>query len=115
MRKIILSAIFLTNIATAQCPPVKQIEKGQISECSGYIFSPEKELEVRLKYEQFQTLEQKLLTQKEISDILEQRLKNDKDYIALLEANRDRQFWRETGYFILGAVLTGFIATNVGR
>jgi len=113
--KALLVILLSFNIAYADCPPVKRIEKGQISECTGYIFSPEKELEVRIRYEQYDTMEKKIQNQQEISNILEQRLKNDREYIASLETNRDRQFWRETGYFILGAVLTGFIATNVGR
>ncbi len=113
--KILLAILLLFNIAYADCPPVKRVEKGQVAECTGYIFSPEKELEVRIRYDQFPILEQKLKAQEDISGILEQRLKNHQEYITSLEASRDRQFWRETGYFILGAVLTGFIATNVGR
>jgi|CXWL01.1.fsa_nt_gi hypothetical protein len=113
MLKFILSFLLITNICLAQ--DVKYVEKDQVVPYTGYLFTPKKELEVRLKYIEFQTLEQKLALQQDIMNIMEARLKNHTDYISSLEKSRNNSSWKETGYFLLGALLTGYIAANVSR
>jgi hypothetical protein len=111
--KSILALFLICSIASAE--DVKYLKKDEIAPFTGYLFSPPKELELRLINEKFPILEKQLELQKDINSLLEERLQNDKSYIKSLEGTRDRGLLRETGYFILGALLTGFIASNVGR
>lgn len=73
---IILSIIFFTSTAMATCPPVKYLSAGSVVECSGYLFSPEKELEVRKDV--LALVEYKKLTtqQDDLIGILNQRIEN---------------------------------------
>ena len=54
-------SLFLATIISfnsfAQCPkPVQYVEKGNTVNCTGFLFSPEKELELRIKNEEYKLL-----------------------------------------------------------
>jgi len=57
MSKIILWLRLFAIPALAECPkPVQYYDKGQSVNCSGYLFSPEKELQLRLRNEEYKLL-----------------------------------------------------------
>lgn len=45
---LIISALFTINVSANCQQPVKYLEQGTQAPCSGYLFSPEKEAELRL-------------------------------------------------------------------
>lgn len=54
---LILVSCIMTGPVLAQCPkPVIHLEKGEQAPCSGYLFSPQKELELRIKNEEYKVL-----------------------------------------------------------
>ena len=111
--KFILSLLLISSISFAG--EVKYLEQGDPAPYNGYLFTITKELEVRLLNEKLPVLEKKIQLQEDIAQIMEARIKNDKEYISSLEKKQDFQSLKELGYFVLGAVLTGFIAANVGH
>lgn len=120
MIKLIITFIFLiTNISYASCnKDVTYLKKDSKAPCTGYLFSEEKEAEVRIKIQSYDYLEKFSNKQTELInnydnqiDVLEQ--KNN----LLLDRINDKEsknFWENTAYFILGAVITGYIAGQVG-
>lgn len=113
MIKILFSILLISSISFAE--DVKYLQKNEVAPFTGYLFSPQKELEIRLLNEKLPILEKKIELQEDINEILEQRIANNMKYISSLEKDQGRGTLRETGYFLFGALLTGFIAANVGR
>lgn len=59
MRKQIISFILgisFTSNAFADCKPVTPLEKGEKAPCAGFLFTPEKELELRIRNEEYKLL-----------------------------------------------------------
>lgn len=58
MQKIIvlLLSLGITTEAFANCKPVTPLEKDEVAPCSGFLFTPEKELELRIKNENYKLL-----------------------------------------------------------
>jgi len=101
----------LSNVAFATCDkPVTYLGQGSTSPCSGFLFSPEKELEVRI-------LVETLKKDQEIKTILEKRLEITQ--LRLEDVNNQLYKREQTSqlekslYFVFGALITGFIANNV--
>jgi len=99
--------------------PVTAIKQGEIATCSGYLFSPEKEKEVRIKIAEYDLLKEYSNTQTELNQILNKRLENtqqynDRLYKRLNEEKRSNEIYNAL-YFGLGVIVTGIIAANVGR
>ncbi|PCI45898.1 MAG: hypothetical protein COB41_00480 [Proteobacteria bacterium] len=122
MTKILsfILCIFLSVPAFGKCDkPVSYLSKGSTVSCTGYLFSPEKELEVRLKVEKYNFLEEYSKTQQDINEILSKRLTDSQEYNQYLskrlKEERGSKFWRTTLYFGLGVLVTGLIASNVGK
>jgi len=110
----------LLSIPTMACEkPVQSLSIGDISPCSGYLFSPKKEQEIRLKVAQFDLLKKYSNTQSGINNILDKRLTNAQEYNKYLskrlKEEKDTNFWQTALYFSLGVVVTGVIASNVGK
>lgn len=128
MIKYLLSfCIFFSSVSYADCPQkVQVIDKGQVASCDGYLFSDEAEKEAsKAKRDaEFYKSVNDLLTRKtqlqtKENDILERRLNlymNQSNVLAQEVAKRDNtdSLYR-MGYFILGVVVTGYIAANVSR
>lgn len=71
MRKLIVSLVITSLLqsfsASAACPkPVQFLKKGQATPCEGYLFSKEKELEVRIAVEESK-VDKKQLKLKDLS------------------------------------------------
>ncbi len=122
MKRLSLILLFSSQ-AIAQ---VKYVEKGTPAPYDGYLFTPEKEQEVRqanesLKYYKLvDETSQRILTLKdnEIKLLTESSTIWHNQSIELskqLEASKDSSFWRQALYFGLGAVLTTAITFGVNQ
>ena len=108
----------MVEAGTPDCKKkVQYLSYGQKTPCTGFLFSPEHEYNVRFKIATFDNLQKYIKKQEEINKILNERLVNaQKHNINLsdrLQKKENNSFWHKTLYFILGAILTGAIAKNV--
>ena len=96
---------------------VTYLEEGKAAPCSGYLFSPKKEQEVRYKTETFNYVQDFANKQGEIIDIMDERITNLQEHNKLLSEELNKRdkysFWQSAFYFGLGVVITGAIAKNV--
>lgn len=88
-----LYTIILLNYTFANCDkPVTKLDKGQEAPCSGYIFSPDKELEVRTEVEENKLLKKEVeLKDKKIERL--EKLTFESDKIIELEQNKT-ELWK---------------------
>lgn len=105
-------------ISSAVCDkPVAYLQKQEKAPCTGYLFSPEKEQELRLTNERQKLLLEIVDTQDLLIKKNNKRLTEYQDYTQRLERtleSRERlNFWINSAYFIFGAILTGTIAKNL--
>lgn len=119
MKTLILS-LLIFNLTWAACnKPVTYLTEGSTTLCTGYLFSPEKELEVRIKVENFDNIMEIKNKQNELIDILNQRVKLAQDQNMKLEQyiqeRQNMNWYINIGFFIAGALLTGYIASNVNK
>lgn len=69
IKAILLSLILCSNSLATEClVPVKTLEEGNISPCKGFLFSPVKELEVRLMKKDYELYKLELETTNAIID-----------------------------------------------
>lgn len=120
MFKLSIILLLSFNISWAACSQsVKYLAEGTAAPCSGYLFSPEKEQEVRTKIEQFDPMEKLVKNQDQQIDILNQRLTLAQQQNLHLEQfvqNRsDTNVYINLAFFVGGALITAFIASNVNR
>ena len=118
--KALVVLLLAFNISWAVCQqPVKYLSEGSTSPCSGYLFSPEQEQEVRLKMDRYSTLEKISAQQDVLIGIQNQRIELYQSQVMKLEEffqyRKDREWYVNIGFFLGGAVLTAVIATNVNR
>lgn len=70
MRLLIILSFFISSLSFAEClKPVQIVEKGNSATCTGFLFSPDKEREVRTKVTDYELLLQRqdlLIQQKEL-------------------------------------------------
>lgn len=93
---------------------VTRLVEGSPALCTGYLFTPEKELEVRLKVSTYDQMEQLVKKQEELNNILTKRVDNLQDLnLKYSDRESSRNFYEKFIYFGLGALVTGFIAANV--
>lgn len=82
-----------SGLAYAQCPkPVTLLQPKEPAPCRGYLFSPEKEMELRLLNEDHKFLTQKLKLREQQLELLLQESKN-LDSIAAMERQK-AEMWR---------------------
>lgn len=117
MRFILALLITFSSSAYSCEKDVTYLEKGTATPCEGYLFSPDKEKEVRYKVESYKYVNEFANKQGEIIVIMDQRLTNLQEHNKVLseELNRKNKakFWQSTFYFTLGVLVTGAIARNV--
>lgn len=118
--KLLLVLILISTQAFAICTkPVTLLDEGAKTECKGYLFTPEKELEVRIKIANFSNMEELVKKTEELNVITEARLNNQLDLnqklITEVNSQNNRTFLQNAVFFTLGALVTGYLATNVGK
>lgn len=119
MKKLLACILIVySQVAQPACDkPVTYTFENTPAACTGYLFTPEKELEVRLKVGSYDTLE-KLSNKKDelitvMSDRLDGQIRQNVLLSKELESRKNVEFWHSAGFFILGCVITGFIAGQV--
>jgi hypothetical protein len=108
----------LTSFSLAQEPNcnknVQYLRSGTKAPCTGYLFSPKKEFELRFKVSTYDQMEKILNDQNKLNLVLQQRLDNTRNYneklINRVNELKDGKFWERAAFFGLGAVLTIIIA-----
>lgn len=73
MKTLILSILLFSQISLA-CNPVTYLTKGSSAACNGYLFSPEKEREVREMTIKYGTMEKLVNQQDEVIRTQDQRI-----------------------------------------
>lgn len=120
MLKIIFSIIFLfSQLTFAQCPDdIQEINKGQVANCDGLLFSPEasqEALDNKNDLEYYKKVSDKLLKRKDLTDkeigILDKRLQIyiEQSRILAEEVHKKEKEdkWQKFIYFGLGVFATG--------
>lgn len=116
LQYLLISVILLINcIGSAEClKPVTHLSVNELTPCEGYLFSPEKELEVRLKvgsYDQLSLINSK---QRELIDTIQQRINIQIEQNLLLvnqlQEREKNDFWKQTGFFLSGVLITTIIS-----
>lgn len=106
-----------TRANTVCGKPVSYLQEGSKADCTGFLFSPEKEEEIRVKITNYDVLQLINKTQLEQIDILSQRLKISQEQNQALEKffyeRKDKEWYVNIAFFIGGALITAFIASNV--
>lgn len=119
--KLLLSLLLASSLSFATvCPqPVKYLTEGSAAPCAGYLFSPEKEQEVRIKIDQFEPMEKLIKNQDELISVLNQRVQlahaQNLELEGFLQKRSDFNVYMNVAFFLAGAFLTGLIASNVGK
>lgn len=117
MNKLILAAIlFFTQASYGQ---VTLLEKGQPSPYKGYLFTPEMELETRVKLSRVNLLESLVIKQQEQVDILKDRIQIKEEQIDNISkqyelANKNSSL-NKMIFFTLGFIAMGTISYYVYR
>lgn len=115
---VLFILLYVSSSIATTCPqPVSYLKEGTTVPCTGYLFDPEKEQEVRIKLEELKYKDQIIIVQKHLLDIKDQRIDNLSKYNEYLDnklqTNENLSFWKSTLYFSLGVLVTGFIARNI--
>lgn len=109
----------LSLSATTCAQPVKYLTEGTPAVCNGYLFSPEKEQDVRLKIDQFETMEKIVKKQDDLINVLNQRIdlahSQNLHLEQLFQDRKNTEWYINIGFFVGGVVLTAFIAANVNK
>lgn len=90
----IVLAFAFTSKALADCKPVTPLVTGDPAPCSGYLFTPEKELELRTKNEDYKLLQQQVTIYIQQKELYKQQLE-DQSKIADKEAQK-AELWRKS-------------------
>jgi len=119
MKKIIsliLSILLYSQFTFADClKPITYLETGATTQCSGFLFTKEAELENREKLVQYDYLVKINKKQDELVNILNDRTINLMKQVSLAEENGKFNTYVNIGFFVLGSLITGYIASNVNR
>lgn len=111
---LFISLIFVAQVSFAKCEqPVTYLMEGSKTSCNGYLFTPEKEMEVRetkLNHDRLQDLSQ---TQEKLIEVLTKRVNNHSLQVANLHDEIDnletKNTWTKIMWFGLGVLATGLV------
>ena len=95
--------------------PVTYLETGATTQCSGFFFTKEAELDNREKLVQYDYLVKINKKQDELVNILNDRTVNLMKQVSLAEDSGKFNVYTHIGFFVLGSLITGYIASNVNR
>jgi hypothetical protein len=90
---LILALSLPLNSFAAECSaPVKLLEEGSSAPCRGYLFSPEKELEVRIKYKEHSLIKDELDS---LNKMVEKLQKRDAESEKILQLEVEKtELWK---------------------
>ncbi len=113
---LIIATLLFSQISQAVCnQSVSYLKEGDFVPCNGYLFTPEKELDVRIKLVQLDKLQELSKKQDEMIGILSQRIDNQIQQNILIEKElndrKQQDYWKYLLSFGLGALLTGGLAS----
>lgn len=108
----LLFSLILTSHAACD-KPVSYLTEGQSAPCTGYLFTPEKELEVRYKINSYDNLTELTKKQEELIDILNKRIENNQKQIGLYQDKESSGYFTQLLYFGMGVLATTLIANTV--
>jgi hypothetical protein len=104
--------MFTSSLAHAGCPtPVSYLTEGSKASCNGYLFSPEKELEVRTKLEHYDDMSQLIVQQDGLITNLKSQIDLD---VKQIDEQKTVDSIDKVFYFVLGVVATS-LAVYVGN
>lgn len=96
MKKVLALIIALSlpiNSYASECPaPVRLLEEGASAPCRGYLFSPEKELQVRMMVKDYSLVKEELNTLNNMVDRL-QKKESESEKIIQLEMQKT-ELWK---------------------
>jgi hypothetical protein len=96
MKKLLALIIALSlpmNSYAAECSaPVRLLEEGSPAQCRGYLFSPEKELQVRMMTKDYDLLQKEVTS---LNGIVERLQKKDQESDKILELEAQKtELWK---------------------
>jgi hypothetical protein len=106
---LILSVILYSQYSFAACDkPVTYLLENDKAPCNGYLFTPDKELDVRLKILERESLIKQLEINREINDIQKLRIEEYQKYSDALKmdlkSEQTKNEWTRYGWFGLGVL-----------
>jgi len=120
--KFLLNSLCLLLIITPVntfAEDVIKLDKGTPAPYTGYLFSPETEQKARLSVKELSYYKELNIINEEALNLYSKRLTlTDTENLQLRDTIRkqeDVNFWKNTLYFVFGAVITGAIAIGVNR
>lgn len=118
MKYLLPLFLMISLTANANCDkPVTSLKEGDKAPCQGYLFTEQKELEVRYKIETYDTMSNLVKKQDEMINILTQRIDNNQKQIDVydqkLQNQASSEFYQKLIYFGLGVLTTTIIANTV--
>lgn len=89
----ILLSISLPISSFAECTkPVTSLEEGSITPCKGFLFTPEKELEVRIMVKEYELLEQETKT---LNLIIDKQDKKSIEFNKIIDLEQQKtELWK---------------------
>lgn len=122
MKRIFLSALILLSSLNvkANCEtPVTYLLEGEKTPCAGYLFRPDKELEVRVIVATFDNLKRQNDTQLEMITVLNQRLNINTEQQNILAQQlgkaEENQRITNTIWFAVGTLLGGLVVNELRK
>lgn len=120
MIKLILSLLLVTSLSWGECSkPVTYLTDTTPAPCTGYLFTPDKELEVRTKVLQYDTLDRLVKKQDELITNLSERvdltMKQNANLFNELQSRSNHEWYINVAFFLGGALITAYIASNVNK
>ena len=113
--KMLLLMITLVTL-TANSQDIVALEKGEVAPFSGALVPPEKLNEMRKVDEELVITRKQITSFKELNAVNEEKIDfyrvTASDYRDELRSERTKNVFKNAGYFLLGALLTG-VATKV--
>lgn len=119
MKKLIATLLIIATFPAYGAEDVTYLKQGEQAPFTGYLISPEKADSIRNMKIDLDTLKQVNGLLLDNQRVYEQRVENLKkqslDLSEQVEKSRDNSMFSKVGFFILGSVVTGFIAYGATR
>ena len=126
MKRSLAIILSISICFPAYAADVKYVKEGEPVPYTGYLFTPEKEKELRLLDDKLSLSEQKINLLKSTNELQTQLIDNGNKRIEIYQkqvdylgekvvSTEDKSFWKSTLYFTLGAVLTGAVAYGLSQ